>query len=327
MSDKNYIYAVARIRAHELGLLSGAFLDQLLASPDEETAVKLLQEKGWGAAEGAGAEGTDTDAMLTAETEKTWQLIKELVDDESVFNVFLYEKDFHNLKAAIKESCRAGSHPGIYREGGTVDVQVIRQAIEAREFDRLPGNMAAVAKEATDTLLKTRDGQLCDVIVDKAALSAIYQASKESGSELLALYGELTVATADIKIAVRGQKTGKTREFLNEALAPCESLSIDRLAEAAAGSAEAIYAYLESTAYAEAVGELKTSPAAFERWCDNRMIRAIKPQLYQSFGIGPLAAYILARDNEIKTVRIILSGKRNGFPDEFSRGRVREMYV
>ena len=326
MADKNYIYAVARIRAHELGLLSGAVLDQLLSAPDEETAVKLLQEKGWGTGD-AGTDTVNVDAMLTRETEKTWELIKELVDDESVFNVFLYEKDYHNLKAAIKETCTAGEHPGIYREGGTVDVQLMKDAIEAREFDRLPGHMAAVAKEATDTLLKTRDGQLCDVIVDKAALSAIYEASKQSGSELLALYGELTVATADIKIAVRGQKTGKTREFLSEALAPCESVSVERLAEAASGSAEAIYAYLESTGYGEAVEELKLSPAAFERWCDNRMIRAIKPQLYQSFGIGPLAAYILARENEIKTVRIILSGKRNGFPDEFIRGRVREMYV
>ena len=45
------------------------------------------------------------------------------------------------------------------------------------------------------------------------------------------------------------------------------------------------------------------------------------------FGIAPLAAYILARENEIKMVRIILSGKLNGFPDEFIRERLRDMYV
>ena len=38
-------------------------------------------------------------------------------------------------------------------------------------------------------------------------------------------------------------------------------------------------------------------------------------------------AYVLARENEIKTVRIILSGKASKLPDEKIRERIREMYV
>ena len=51
------------------------------------------------------------------------------------------------------------------------------------------------------------------------------------------------------------------------------------------------------------------------------------PQKYESFSVGPLLAYLLARQNEIKTVRIILTGKQNEFPDEAIRERIREMYV
>ena len=49
--------------------------------------------------------------------------------------------------------------------------------------------------------------------------------------------------------------------------------------------------------------------------------------VYNSFSLGPLVAYVLARENEIKTVRIILTGKRSGLPEEFIRERAREMYV
>ncbi len=35
----------------------------------------------------------------------------------------------------------------------------------------------------------------------------------------------------------------------------------------------------------------------------------------------------VSRQNEIKTVRIILTGKQNEFPDEAIRERIREMYV
>ena len=52
-----------------------------------------------------------------------------------------------------------------------------------------------------------------------------------------------------------------------------------------------------------------------------------KPQKYETFSVGPLLAYLVARENEIKTVRIILTGKQNGFPEEAIRERVREMYV
>jgi V/A-type H+-transporting ATPase subunit C len=56
-------------------------------------------------------------------------------------------------------------------------------------------------------------------------------------------------------------------------------------------------------------------------------METIRPQLYNSFSLGPLVAYVLARENEIKTVRIILTGKRSGLPEEFIRERAREMYV
>ena len=45
------------------------------------------------------------------------------------------------------------------------------------------------------------------------------------------------------------------------------------------------------------------------------------------FPLDRWLAYLLARQNEIKTVRIILTGKQNEFPDEAIRERIREMYV
>ena len=85
--------------------------------------------------------------------------------------------------------------------------------------------------------------------------------------------------------------------------------------------------YLAGTVYAEGAAAIAESSSAFERWCDNRMMRTMQPQKYESFSVGPLVAYLLARENEIKTVRIILSGKQNGFSEEAILERVREMYV
>lgn len=321
MAD-NYVYAVARIRSKELSLLSGAFLEQLTAAKSYDECIQLLNEKGWG---GDGIH--NTEELLAGEREKTWGLISELVEDQSVFDVFLYANDYHNLKAAIKEARMGHEFPGIFIDQGTLDVKLIKDAIQNREFQNLPEAMRGAAEEAYRALLHTQDGQLCDIIIDKAALDAIYRAGMESGNEFLKLYAELTVAAADIKTAVRASRTGKDRAFLEQALAPCDTLDIHRLAQAAIEGGDAIGIYLESTPYADAVEELRRSPSAFERWCDNLMIRRIKPQQYSPFGLGPLAAYVLARENEIKSVRIVLSGKLNSLPEESIRERVREMYV
>ena len=78
--------------------------------------------------------------------------------------------------------------------------------------------------------------------------------------------------TADIKTAVRAQRTGKDRNFLLRSLAACRTLDIALLADAAQEGFDAVCAYLDKTEYADAVPELKKSPAAFERWCDNVMV-------------------------------------------------------
>ena len=114
---------------------------------------------------------------------------------------------------------------------------------------------------------------------------------------------------------------------MKRAMAECGSINVDRLAKAALGGMDTIREYLSVTVYAEGADALAVSPSAFERWCDNRIIQPISPQKYEAFTIGPVVAYVLARQNEIKTVRIILSGKLNNLPDDSIRERVREMYV
>lgn len=322
MTDKQFTYAVARIRSKELLLFSKSDIDQLMNCKSEKECLRLLYDKGWGKSADETAE-----QILSVEREKTWELIRELVEDLSVFNTFLYDNDFHNLKAAIKQVYIGREIKNIYLHNGTIKPEVIYEAIKNRDFSILPDRMKECAEEAYQVQLHTGDSQLCDVIIDKAALEAIYKEGKESENELLSLYAELKVAASDINIAIRSRKTGKDKSFMERALASCDSLDTRQLISAALDSEEAIYDYLNLTDYSDAVPEIKESPSAFERWCDNLIIRNIRPQKYNSFTVSPLAAYILAREYEMKTVRIILSGKKNDISDHSVRERLREMYV
>lgn len=318
-----YTYAVARIRAKELSLFGRQELDQLLSCKSYADCLRLLADKGWGGSAGE----TDAEAILSAELDKTWKLMRELVEDPTIFDVFLYPIDYNNLKAAVKAVVTDADQERIFIRRGTVEPEVMVKAIKERDFSLLPEQMRQVAEQAFQTLLRTGDGQLCDVMLDKAALEAILQAGKNADDALIGHYAERTVAVTDIKIAVRGCKTGKDKAFFQRAMATCETLDIASLAQAAVKNEEEIYAYLSHTAYSGAVEELKASPSAFERWCDDQIMALIRTQKTNPFTVGPLAAYLLARENEIKAVRLILSGKRNQLNDQVIRERLREMYV
>ncbi len=101
MSDIDFTFAVARIRALEVSLLNATVIEQLIACPTEENCLQVLAEKGWGDSDTP----LEADAMLNRETEKTWNTMREMGIDMSVFDVLSYPNQFHNLKAAIKETC------------------------------------------------------------------------------------------------------------------------------------------------------------------------------------------------------------------------------
>lgn len=322
MSELDYAYAVARVRAKEVSLLNAAAYDQLLACEDHAQVRRTLTERGWG----EGTEMSDEE-LLSSELAKTRAFISELLKEPDLLDLFSYPSDFHNLKAVIKQVCTQREYPNVYVSGGLTDISTMLSAVKLKHFADLPVHLRAPAQEAFSLLLETQDGQLCDFVLDRACLEAIYEKGMGSKNEVLRKYAEITVASADIKIAVRACKTQKPRDLILRSLAKCASLDAARLAKAAGESMEAICEYLAATDYAAGADLLRQSPASFERWCDGLIIEAMKPQKHNPFSVGPLVAYLLARENEIKSVRLILSAKLNGFSDEAVRERLRESYV
>ena len=299
MADK-YIYAVARIRALEMTLMSQAVIEQLVATDSYKKAVQFIIEKGWGDSDKASMDEND---ILRAETDKTWAAVAEMVDDMSVFDVIRLPDLYHNLKAAIKTVVAGETPAHVFFDNAEIDGQKMLSIVSDKAWDRLPEHMRDCAREAWDCMAQAGDGQMCDAVIDRGTLLAIMQAAKKADDSLLRDYAETTVAVADIKIAVRSMKTGKNKDFMKRAMAECNTLDIDRLATAAVAGMEEIERYLADTAYAGGAEALSESASAFERWCDNRIIETIKPQKYNPFTVGPIVAYILARLNEIKTVR------------------------
>lgn len=323
MSDTKYTYAVAQIRALELGLLSQGDIDQLLGCKSDAQCLQMLQEKGWGGSEVP----LDAEAMLACERQKAWCAVRDLVkEDPTVLDVLSLPDLFHNLKASVKVLCSGQCSEEMFVPDCAISGAQMQDWLCRKDYDAFPANMRAAAQEAYETLLHTGDGQLCDVIVDRAALEAIREAGLAASDAMIRDYAESTVAVANIRTAARCLKTGKSRDFMLRALAPCDAFTPEAMATAVLGGMQSFCDFLSGVGYGEAGQALQQSASSFECWCDNRMMDTIEPQKRNPFTVGPLVAYLLGRENEIKTVRIILTGKRNSLPEDQIRERVRKMY-
>ena len=321
--EKEYTYGVARIRALETGLLTDEAVAQLLASKNYEEGMTFLQDKGWGSQ----MTEVELDQMMEEEKQKTMKVLQDIVDDASEYSILTIQDEFHNLKAAIKQVCTGVEVDHAFIEGTNLDPASLMDKIREGKYESLPANMQDVAKEATDTLLRTGDGQLCDLIVDRATLEAIKKEGTQAENDLIQKYADMQLTLANIKIAIRGVQAGKDEQFLDHALVPCSGVSVSELKSASMGGLEAIFSYLEAIGFGEGVKAFQTSASVFECWCDNQIVDIIRGEKYKSFGIGPIIAYAIARLNEIKTAKMILLGKQNGFEEDFIRERVRRMYA
>ena len=322
---KDYIFEDARIRVMETGLLTKADFEQLLAEPSYAAALNFLKDKGWGGPDAP----KNAEALLQAEEKATWDLMEELLPQSPLLNTLRLSRDYQNLKAAVKQiyTDSALDAERLFVEGGTIPSAKIRRALEEQDPEQLPEEMAEAAAQATEVLARTGDGQLCDIILDRAALKALLTAGKEAEDPVLNEYAQVTAVSADIRCALRAARSGRDGETIREMLVEVPGLDLADLTEASLNGRQAVSDYLALTPYASLAPALSQSMSAFECACDNLLIERIRPQLYESEKPGPLAAYVIARENEIKCIRLLLSGKLNGLPENVLRESLRNSYV
>lgn len=320
--DKNYVYQVARIKAFELALFDAQSINNLCSFTSVDELISFLKGKDFGSAN----DKTVRD-LLKSERKKLWTSIDEMVSDRSVFDIFRLRNDYNNIKAIIKGSNIDTDVPETLIEETTLDLDFVKECIREKKYSLLKDDLIEPVAKAHDAYIRYADAQVVDIIIDKACLIAIMKAKSKTNVDMLKMYAETMVATSDINITHRAILTKKDKKFLEDALVECDTLDKMMLIDSAEKGMDAFYDYLQNTDYGDGVALLKDSPLSFSKWLNDRIVENMKNELYNSFGLGPIAAYIVARENDIKNVKMIAACIENGIEVDKMRERLCETYV
>ncbi len=311
MGSTEYASAVAAVKAMESSLITQSEFEQLInAKSAAEMEAVLSAGK---------AEHTSLDDV--------WEMLQSFAPDSNELKILLYRNDFHNLKAALKSMLSNREPEKYYVTPTNLDLAELKPILASKEYDYLPEYMRETAAQAYEILTRTLDGQLSDSLIDSAALSAMQKASDEFGGEFMKKYSQLVTVCADIKTAYRCSIMKKPYSFIETAICGSRELDKESLARASQRGTESLFSFLETTPYNEAAGILKHSPAQFEKWCDDILTEHAEGARMKSFGTDPLAAYFIAKEAEIKNLRILKVCKECNADKETIMERMRRLYV
>lgn len=324
MKKKIYPYAVARIRMLERSLLTEKEYMQMVDARSADEAMKVLVDAGYG--EFGQADAREFEKLLSAQLSKAYSDVRELVTNENFMDVFLYKNDYHNLKVLIKADITGTDADNYLIGGGTVDLEVLKSAFATKNFGSIPFVMQEAVAEAYEAYGKNQSGQAVDLVLDKAAFKQMDITAKKSGSEFIKKYVEYVCDITNLKNFLRVKTMKRPFEMFAEIYVEGGSITAD--AFRTAYGADTPWAGFRGSQYGELCTEgMPQGFTVFERLCDNFIMRFIREAKYRSLTMEPMAAYIYARETEVKTVRIIMSGKLNDIDADIIKERLRDAYV
>ena len=326
----DYTFACARVRANERNLLNKEKLNVMIEARTMEDALKVLQEAGYG--EGEVILPSSFEKVLNQESAKVYDFIHSIAPNSKEFVIFHYPFDYHNIKTLLKAEFTGTSGKEILMSGGTISAENMAILVKDRNYMAMTPHMKAAIEESVDTLARTRDPQCVDLICDRECYADIVEAAKKSGSRFVEGYVRLLIDTINLKTFVRAKKMNQPWSFFSNVFIQGgnidEKVFVAGYDEPLAQFSARLVPYALFTAAEEGGASMKESGSftALEKLCDDALIRYVKDAKYISFGIEPLVAYVAAKQMEIKSVRIILTGRRAGIDGQLLRERLRETY-
>ncbi|MBE6708486.1 MAG: hypothetical protein E7578_04500 [Ruminococcaceae bacterium] len=312
MKDNSYAFAVSAVRVRETGLLTKTQTETLVTAEDVASVLRLLEDYGYSDA------STDPEAAISDRMSSVTEFIKGVCPDDGLLSFLFVNNDFHNLKAAMKCSVSGIEPDRYFLPPSAISYGDVRRAVEEKRFADLP-EIFSSAEYAWNTLVKTMNGQMCEMILDRAAIEASVKIAAETEDEFCIGLADLRAKISAFVIAYRCAAAKKSKDFTSEALPELCGIDKKALVSAVLSGCDAVIA--QAKRYGVPVDEsdgVRELVLSAERCEDEYIARS----MFISMGPAPIISYYLKAQREASRIRVILSCKRCGLGEDVIRSRI-----
>ena len=327
-----YMYCSARIRGAETHLADNEFIKALSElSTYEDVIGKITSDLN---VEIISREdgSIDIEAMIESILIDAKKTVYEIVPEPSVLDFLFYGYDCNNLKAALKCKLRGLDPSSMFYSCASVEPQKSILAI-SKEKVGYPRHMEEAIAKAEEAYAKTQNPQLIDLILDRACYKDMTEKAENSRVPLFSELVKTKITLQNIIICIRliKMKLGELGEkMLSDALLENSFFEEKFYIEAYNGGLDKLCEMLEYTNFGNFIkfaAESDFNYMQIERYADDLYMEVAKKAKMIPFGPEVAAGYLIACEQEVKNLRIILDAKRNNMPQERIKERLRVNYA
>ena len=159
--------------------------------------------------------------------------------------------------------------------------------------------------------------------------SELTDMARATGCEFLMDYVRTLIDAANLRSVVRTLRMHRAGTFLQQVLFTGGAVSVERILADVNNGVAALYRATPLAAAAELGQEAVSggSLTAFEKACDNAVLARAAASRSVPFGPEVPIGYVVARENDFTSARIILTGRQAGLDADTIRERLRDSYV
>lgn len=314
MAGQSYPFAVGRVKVLENRLLDRSRWARLRES-DLSECFRILQESGYGSdADRSG----DVDALISAELTAARNLIKEISPAPELTALFAAEADAHNLKVLFKARLLSVSADDLLLQGGLFGTDTLKTAVTEKDYSALPDTIATALEKLEDLLSDDPSPRILSAMIDGAVMRHVLTILDAHKDKTLTEYFRLKIDFLNVESLIRGIALDWGQAELAPLLLeggyipvadymPAITIEHEKLSHSIHSS--------KSTEYVEkaleefvATGDVAKAVSRM----DDALLTLVHEKRFDSFGVGPLLSYLLDKQAEGTTLRMLFAAKRAG---------------
>jgi V/A-type H+-transporting ATPase subunit C len=314
--DWRYTFRTAQVRTLEMQMLTRAALLDMANSESFEQAADLLSGGEYALPRG-GRDFAEVEEILQQRRTAVRELFSDFMLDEPIIELFRTRDDFANLRLAVRRTLTEKELGTDYSSDGNVSPELIEQIFsEEDEFSKpiFPDYIRRAVEQAVLGYYQNKDIRRVDYAIDQCQAQYNLEQARQLKSVFLFGLFKIQIDLTNIRTMLRLKFTESEQRnvFLEGGF-----IDLERFRYGAELGYEALGPLFFVTPYHRIVDSsvnYLTSNKSFlrvEQQCEEHLNGFLKSTVQITAGPQPIIAFLLMKENEIRTVRLILTAKKN----------------
>lgn len=306
MNRNDFILPVSMIKVQEKKLLNEDRLIKMLETNSFKEVLRILNDTDYSYSIATTMQDDEYEKIINGELERVFKFTREISkNNQEIVDLAALKYEYQNLKLLLKD------------KGNVLDVYNISTGIIDKE--ELMNNFNEVKKY--------KDFKEACIKLDKMYFKHLLKLANSTNISLFIDYAKISIDRYNIVTFLRLKKQNRNVDYLDDILVDGGSISKEELIKVYFNNTYLLLFKKKIATKTWDTFEKNGDILEIEKIFDNMIISLAKEYKYITIGPEPIFTYIIAKEYELKALRLILSAKLNDIDIELVKSRLRGVYV